>query len=238
MVAVNGCGVTGAQPFLVKGDNYTMPEEIKGSDEARTCNFGSTVIYAFNGLDIHADYQLEVVYLADHERCQRIVVDGNEIQAPVILEAGKEQSYRIDLPRKAYAYGQLVLVFENAGKGANTIVSGLKLYSSNPAAPEPFRGEEKRALANTLTYRVDTDVDAEKVLPVYSVVPTSVTGTFQPVLPLNENWLFCPRPGKEFYRQPVDTGWHSIVVPPMVDAGIPGRLGLFCRLPADVFCSG
>lgn len=213
LVAVNDCGVTGAQPFLVKGDNYTMPEEIKGSDEARTCNFGSTVIYAFNGLDIHADYQLEVVYLADHERCQRIVVDGNEIQAPVILETGKEQSYRIDLPRKAYAYGQLVLVFENAGKGANTIVSGLKLYSSNPAAPEPFRGEEKRALANTLTYRVDTDVDAEKVLPVYSVVPTSVTGTFQPVLPLNENWLFCPRPGKEFYRQPVDTGWHSIVVP-------------------------
>ena len=36
------------------------------------------MIYAFNQLDIHADYQLEVVYLADHERKQRIVVDGNE----------------------------------------------------------------------------------------------------------------------------------------------------------------
>ncbi len=213
LVAVNDCGVCGAQPFLVKGENYTMPEEIKGSDEARTCNFGSTVIYAFNGLDIHADYRLEVVYLADHERLQRIVVDGNEIQAPVILEAGKEQSYRIDLPRKAYAYGQLVLVFENAGKGANTIVSELKLYSSNPKEPEPFREEEKRVLANTLSYRVDTCVDAEKVLPVYSVIPAGIAGVNEPVLSLNGNWLFCPRPGEEFYKQPVDSGWYPIVVP-------------------------
>ena len=65
---------------------------MKGSKEAITCNFGGKVIYAFNQLDIHADYQLEVVYLADHERKQRIVVDGNEIQN-VTLEAGKEQRY-------------------------------------------------------------------------------------------------------------------------------------------------
>lgn len=213
LVAANDCGVVGSQPFLVKGDNYTMPQEVKGSDEARTCNFGNTVIYAFNSLDIHADYQLEVVYLADHERRQRIVADGNEVQAPVILEAGKEQRYRIDLPRKAYAYGQLVLILENAGRGDNAIVSALKLYSSNSKSPEPFLGEERRALANTLSYQVDTRVDAEKVLPVYSVIPASVSGTYQPVLPLNESWLFCPRPGEYFYSQPVDTGWHPIVVP-------------------------
>ena len=63
-VASNDCGVVGAQPFFIKGDNYTMPEDIKGSKEAVTCNFGSKVIYAFNHMDIHADYQLEVVYLA------------------------------------------------------------------------------------------------------------------------------------------------------------------------------
>ena len=52
---------------------------------ARTCNFGGSVIYAFDRLDIQADYQLEVVYLADSERRQRIVADGNEVQAPVVL---------------------------------------------------------------------------------------------------------------------------------------------------------
>lgn len=212
-VAVNDCGVPGAQPFLVKGENYTMPNHIKGSKEAVTCNFGGKVIYAFNHLDIHADYQLEVVYLADHERRQRIVVDGNEIQAPVTLEAGKEQRYLIDLPRKAYAYSQLVLVFEGAGKGANVVVSELNLYSSNPKAPVPFEGEEKRALVNVQTYKVDTDVDVEKALPVYAVVPQSVTGVYQPILSLNGDWMFNPRPEKDFYKQPLSDRWKTIVVP-------------------------
>ncbi|MDE6180630.1 MAG: glycoside hydrolase family 2, partial [Phocaeicola sp.] len=212
-VAVNDCGVPGAQPFLVKGENYTMPDYIKGSKEAVTCNFGSKVIYAFNHMDIHADYRLEVVFLADHERQQHIVVDGNEIQAPITLEAGKEQRYLIDLPRKAYAYSQLVLVFEGTGKGANAIVSELNLYSSNPKAPVPFEGEEKRALINVQTYKVDTDVDVEKVLPIYTVVPQSVTGVYQSALSLNGDWMFNPRPDKEFYKQPLSGQWKTIVVP-------------------------
>ena len=212
-VAVNDCGVPGAQPFLVKGENYTMPDHIKGSKEAVTCNFGSKVIYAFNHMDIHADYRLEVVFLADHERQQHIVVDGNEIQAPITLEAGKEQRYLIDLPRKAYAYSQLVLVFEGTGKGANAIVSELNLYSSNPKAPVPFEGEEKRALINVQTYKVDTDVDVEKVLPIYTVVPQSVTGVYQSALSLNGDWMFNPRPDKEFYKQPLSGQWKTIVVP-------------------------
>jgi hypothetical protein len=60
----------------------------------------------------------------------------------------------LDLPRKAYAYSQLVLVFEVAGKGANAIVSELNLYSSNSKAPVPFKGKEKEALGNVLTYQL------------------------------------------------------------------------------------
>ena len=134
---------------------------------ARTCNFGGFVIYAFDRLDIQADYQLEVVYLADSERRQRIVADGNEVQAPVVLEKGKEQRYRIDLPKKAFAYGQLVLVFEVL-KGPNAIVSELNLYSSNPKKPIPFEGDKKLALAQTQSYRVDTTVNVEEHLPVYT----------------------------------------------------------------------
>ena len=164
-VASNDCGVDGKQPFLVKGDNYTMPDETGGSMTARTCNFGGSVIYAFDRLDIQADYQLEVVYLADSERRQRIVADGNEVQAPVVLEKGKEQRYRIDLPKKAFAYGQLVLVFEVL-KGPNAIVSELNLYSSNPKKPIPFEGDKKLALAQTQSYRVDTTGKGEEQLPV------------------------------------------------------------------------
>lgn len=63
------------------------------------------------------------------------------MQAPVVLEKGKEQRYRIDLPKKAFAYGQLVLVFEVL-KGPNAIVSELNLYSSNPKKPIPFEGDK------------------------------------------------------------------------------------------------
>lgn len=211
-VAKNDCGDPTHQPFLIKGDNYTMLPPVTGSKAALTCNFGDKVIYAFNHLDIQADYQLEVVYLSDSERKQRIVVDGNDLQN-VTLSPNKEQRYKIDLPRKSFAYGQLVLVFENTGKGPNTIVSELNLYSSNPKAPVPFEGKEKRALQHTQTYKVDTTVCAEKVLPTYTVKPKSVKGTYLPVLSLNGDWQFNTHPDKDFYLKPADENWNTISVP-------------------------
>lgn len=239
-VASNDCGMDGKQPFLVKGDNYTMPDEIGGSATARTCNFGGTVIYAFDRMDIQADYQLEVVYLSDSERQQRIVADGNEVQAPVLLEKGKEQRYRIDLPKKAFAYGQLVLVFEVL-KGPNALVSELNLYSSNPKKPIPFEGDQKQALIHTQSYRVDTTVNAEEHLPVYTAIPYSVPGVYDPVLSLNGTWQFNPSPKAGFQNREAEAGeWHPVVVPGQwsmqgfkVDsAGFGGYLTTF-TLPAD-----
>ena len=142
-VATNDCGVDNAQPFLIKGENGILPESFPGSKEAKTINVGNTLIYAFDQMDIQADYQMEVVYLADKRGEQRVVADGNEVQAPVVLEKGVERRYVIDLPKKAYAYGQLVLVFE-ALNGDNAVVSELNLYSSNPAPLKPFEGIGKR----------------------------------------------------------------------------------------------
>lgn len=239
-VATNDCGVDSKQPFLVKGDNYGMPDGVGGSASARTCNFGGTVIYAFDQMDIQADYQLEIVYLADSERQQRIVADGNEVQAPITLEVGKEQRYKIDLPKKAFAYGQLVLIFEVL-KGPNAVVSELNLYSSNPKNPIPFEGEQKLALVNTQSYKIDTEVHVEEHLPVYATVPYSVPGVYNPVLSLNGTWLFNPAPKADFYTSKVaDGAWNPIVVPGQwsmqgfkVDsAGFGGYQTTF-TLPAD-----
>ena len=146
-VANNNCGEPNEQPFLIKGNNYEMPETLPGSTSEKSCNFGGTVIYAFDELDIQADYMMEVTYLADELREQRVVADGNEVQAPFLLEKGKVQRYQIPLPKKAYAYGQLVLIFEVV-KGANAVISELAIYSSNPTSLKPFEGERKRELAN------------------------------------------------------------------------------------------
>lgn len=213
-VATNDCGVENAQPFLIKGENHTLPAFFEGSKEALTCNYGGTVIYAFDQLDIQADYQLEVVFLADHKRVQRIVADGNEIQAPVTLEKGKEQRYRIDLPRKAYAYGQLVLVFESLEGGSNTIVSALNLYSNHPKKPEPFTGQRKMELSHTQTYKVDTTVCAENKLPVYAPKPSYVDGIYTPVISLDGPWLFNEKPDRQFYlNPPVGYDWKPVTVP-------------------------
>lgn len=239
-VATNDCGVTNTQAFLIKGDDYTLPDSFTGSKEAKTCNFGGTVIYAFDQMDIQADYRMEVVYLADNRREQRIVADGNEVQGPVVLEKGKEQRYMIDLPKKAYAYGQLVLVFE-ALKGDNAIVSELNLYSSNPAQLKPFGEERKKELVHTQAYTVDTTVCAEKVLPLYTIKPHQVAGVYNPVLSLNGTWLFNEKPAARFYEQKQNgRDWKPIVVPGQwsmqgfkVDsAGFGGYQTTF-TLPAD-----
>lgn len=89
LVGKNNAGVEGKQAFLVRGENYKLPKEFAGSEEALTGNFGSSIIYAFDELDINADYQLEVMYMADGDRTQHISADGNAIHGPIKLEKKK-----------------------------------------------------------------------------------------------------------------------------------------------------
>mgnify|MGYP000326403023 FL=1 len=239
-VAINDCGVDNAQPFLIKGENGILPESFPGSKEAKTINVGNTLIYAFDQMDIQADYQMEVVYLADKRSEQRVVADGNEVQAPVVLEKGVERRYVIDLPKKAYAYGQLVLVFE-ALNGDNAVVSELNLYSSNPAPLKPFEGDRKKDLVHIQAYTVDTTVCAEKVLPIYAIKPHLVAGVYNPVLSLNGIWSFNEKPATYFYeRKQMGQEWKPIVVPGQwsmqgfqVDSAAFGGYQTTFTLPAD-----
>ncbi|CAK7082042.1 MAG: Beta-galactosidase [Parabacteroides distasonis] len=239
-VATNDCGVDNAQPFLIKGENDTLQESFPGSKEAKTINVGNTLIYAFDQMDIQAGYQMEVVYLADKRGEQRVVADGNEVQAPVVLEKGVEQRYVIDLPKKAYAYGQLVLVFE-ALNGDNAVVSELNLYSSNPAPLKPFEGDRKKDLVHIQAYTVDTTVCAEKVLPIYAIKPHLVAGVYNPVLSLNGIWSFNEKPATYFYeRKQMGQEWKPIVVPGQwsmqgfqVDSAAFGGYQTTFTLPAD-----
>lgn len=239
-VATNDCGVDNAQPFLIKGENGILPESFPGSKEAKTINVGNTLIYAFDQMDIQADYQMEVVYLADKRGEQRVVADGNEVQAPVVLEKGVERRYVIDLPKKAYAYGQLVLVFE-ALNGDNAVVSELNLYSSNPAPLKPFEGDRKKDLVHIQAYTVDTTVCAEKVLPIYAIKPHQVAGVYNPVLSLNGIWSFNEKPATYFYeRKQMGQEWKPIVVPGQwsmqgfqVDSAAFGGYQTTFTLPAD-----
>jgi beta-galactosidase len=213
IVAKNDCGVEAYQPNLVKGENYMLPSEFKGSKEILTLNFGGTIIYAFDKLDIQANYRMEVAFMADEAREIQIVADGNTIFGPVKLEAGKEQRYTIDLPKKAFAYRQLVLIFEVLS-GSNAIVSELNIYSSNPTKLVAFEGERKQALRNTQSYKVDTTVNVENVIPGYASIPYSVPGVYQPKQSLNGVWEFNEKPEENFWQQATQNNkWKNIQVP-------------------------
>lgn len=230
-VAYDDCGLAGQQPHLVTGEDYEMPTNLGGSKPARTCNFGGKVIYAYNQLDINANYRMEVTFLADHDRIIRITADGNPVCEDVVLPKGKEVKKTIDLPRHSFAYKQLVLVFE-ALKGDNALVSEIIISSTNPAPLIAFQGEEKEALKSTQSYKVNTNVDVESVLPQYTPIPASVKGVYHSTLSLNGLW--------DFSEQAEGGKWSPIQVPGQwnmqgfkVDSAAFARYKRELAIPAD-----
>lgn len=190
IVAYNDCGNQSNQAFLAEGESYifnaqgrTVPSEVL------SCSFGSRVIYAFDNMDIHADYKMEVSFYSDQERTLQIQADGNPVCSPIELKTNEPKKVQIELPRKAYAYGQLVLIFE-ALKGPNAVVSEIKILSTNTKKLIPFEREKREALKSIKTFAIDTNVDVESKLPVYTPIPSMVKAVYQPKMELSSNWMF------------------------------------------------
>lgn len=202
-VAYDDCGENGKQPHLILGENYTMPS-LEGTTEQLTCNFGGKVIYAFDKMDIHADYVMEVTFLADSERVIQITSDGSPVCDDIHLPAGKVVKKSVALPRHSFAYGQFVMVV-SAAKGPNAIISEIRMLSSNTNRLEAVSSESKQALKSVQSYKVNTNVDAEKVLPVYTPIPYSVKNIYNNKLSLNGVWQFSEKESGE--------DWHNIQVP-------------------------
>lgn len=205
IVAYNDCGNNSNQSFLVEGESYSF-ENQDGTipTEILSCNYGPKVVYAFNDMDIHADYKMEVSFYSDQERIIQIQADGTPVDVPIELKANQSKKVNIQLPRKAYAYGELVLILE-ALKGANVVVSEIKLSSSNPKKLTPFDKDRKEALKSIKTYTVDTNLEVESKLPIYTPIPAIVKEVYEPKMELNNNWMFSSDDHSE--------NWKPIQVP-------------------------
>lgn len=203
-VAYDDCGTPGKQPHLVLGENYTMPSQLGGSLAERTCTFGNKVVYAFDKMDIQAKYRMEITFLADAERVVRLIADGNPLCEDLVLPKGKVLKKEIDLPRHSFAYGQFVLVM-TVSKGANALVSEIRMLSTQARPLPAVSAEEREALKSVRTYKVNTNVDVEKVLPQYIPIPVSVNNVYNNRLSLNGVWRFSP--------QESGSGWSAIQVP-------------------------
>lgn len=211
-VAYNDCGNNANQPFLVLGQNYTFPDEKLGTEVERSCNFGNKVIYAFDNVDINATYSLRAVFVSDGEREINITADGNTIGEPIKLSKGTKREINLQLPAKAYAYKQLVLVFE-LKKGSNVVVSELEIYSSNNTPLKPFNEARKKELIKSSSFVINEKIDVEKELPQYTPRPEKVDKIYNPILSLNGEWKFNEKPEKNFHSTPVTDKWKTINVP-------------------------
>ncbi|NWK54954.1 glycoside hydrolase family 2 [Verrucomicrobiaceae bacterium N1E253] len=207
LVAQDNCGVRGKEPHLVEGQAHAFgnPAGQKIDKSDRTCTFGDKVVYVYDGMDIQADYAIKLSFFSapgDHKRVLKVLSDTREL-ATITLTPGRLIHKEIDLPKFAYAYGKMRLIFEKV-EGSNALVSTIKVFSSNPKKLKA----EKGAKANQV-------VDYSKFLvpqPIYAPFPKTTAGTDQPVMSLNGKWQFHPEPHKEFPSKQ-GSGWKPIQVP-------------------------
>lgn len=230
-VAFDDSGNRAKQPHLVLGENYMMPERYKASEADRSCNFGGKVIYAYDGMDIQANYRMEISFLADHDRRIALIADGNAICEPIDVPEGEVVTKTINLPRHSYAYGKLVLVIARE-KGDNAVVSKIRILSDNPAKLKAVSPEAREALKSTKSYIVNKNVDVEKVLPDYTPVAKSITGVYRNSISLDGVWQFSEKESGD--------AWHPIQVPGewalqglKVNSAANARYRRIFELPAD-----
>jgi len=213
-VAYNDCGNTLKQPFLISGDNYIFPDTKMGNEVERSCNYGAKVIYAFDKVNKNSKYHLRVVFLSDNDREIALSADGNLLTESIVLKKGIRKEIKFEIPQKAYAYGQLVLLFEVL-KGANAVVSELEIYASDKQNLEVLsEARKKELIKDSSSIVVDEKINIEDVLPQYVSRPTKVNGVYNPVLSLNGAWRFNEKPLDDFYKRSLGTNsWKSINVP-------------------------
>jgi len=211
LVAQDNCGTRGKEVHLTQGKSYILPasQDKKVTKAIRSCTFDDEkVIYTYDGMDIQAAYSLKLTFfsdLGDLPRKIKILSDTREL-AVIALPPGKLIQKEIDLPKFAYAYGKLQLIFERI-EGANAVISGIQVYSSNPKKLKAVKTAKGVAKKQTFDY--------DKVpvpRPTYAPFPKSTAGVAQPVMTLNGKWQFNPTPAQDFPNSK-GQGWKPIQVP-------------------------
>ena len=203
LVAEANCGVTSKDAFVTQGNSYSFPTSAGIDKNALSCTYDDKVIYLFEGMDIQADYSVELMFFSgDSLRKVKVSADINEL-ATVVIPAGQVITKQVKLPRMAFAYGKLHLIFDKL-EGANAVVSHIRIYSSNPKKLTAGKGPVTDA---------NFDYDAVPVpQPVYTPYPATVSGVKNERMTLNGKWDFNPAPSKNFPKNTSGT-WKPIDVP-------------------------
>ncbi len=141
LVAEDNCG-TESQTHVVVGTSWLYPESmVEAPVEHRAIVFDNhACVCWYLNPNPKASYKVDVVYVDNGGRIQRLEANGHEVHDAIELPVKRPRRFVFDVPQAAYANGQkLELKFVRVA-GANAIVSYVRIWSTDPAplgAPTP-----------------------------------------------------------------------------------------------------
>ncbi len=191
LVAEDNCG-TQSQTHVVAGTSWLYPQSmVDASLEHRSIVFDNRAcVFWYLKPNPEASYKIDVVYVDNGGRVQRLEANGQEVHGPLELPVRRPRRFLFDVPKAAYADGEKLQLKFIRQTGANAIVSYVRIWSTDPAklaAPSP---QERAA------YRPPPPPPPSQKLPK----PLWTTDD-----PIQQDWI--QQDG--LFRQPAGDGWED-----------------------------
>jgi len=216
LVAEDNCG-TASQTHVVTGTSWLYPVDmVDAPPEHRAIVFDNhACVFCYPKPNPRALYKVDVVYVDNGGRVQRLEANGQEVHGRMELPVRRPRRFLFDVPKAAYAGGEKLELKFIRQAGANAIVSYVRIWSTDPAklaAPSP----QQRA-----AFRPPGPPAPRQPEPLWA------TGT-----PIEQDW------GRQdgLVRRPSGEGWEdpAHVVRNRVIPAIKRHLGRCSAIAADM----
>lgn len=192
LVAEDNCGTEG-QTHVVVGTTWLYPPSmVDAPDEHRAIVFDNhACIFRYLNPKPEASYKVDVVYVDNGGRFQRLEAGGHAVHERMELPLRVPKRFLFDVPKAAYADGEKLELAFIKEEGANAIVAYVRIWSTDPeplGAPPP----EQRA-----AYRSPRPPPPRQPKPLWKLVD-----------PIEQDWALQD----ELVLRPVDEGWEEPAV--------------------------
>ena len=164
LVASDDCGSVGRKHVLI-GSNWTYPTSmVEAIAEYRTIIFDNKAcVLRYLKPDPKASYKVDVVYLDNGGRTQRLEANGRLVHSDLKLPVKRPGRFLYDIPKAAYASGKTLDLKFIRVAGANALVCYVRIWSTDktPLAgpdanqrathkPAPPKAQQKRPRGSIL----------------------------------------------------------------------------------------
>jgi len=141
LVAEDNCG-TESQTHVVVGTSWLYPVDmVDASAEHRAIVFDNNAcVFWYSKPNPEASYKIDVVYVDNGGRIQRLEANGHEVHGRMELPVRRPRRFLFDVPKAASAGGEKLQLKFIREAGANAIVSYVRIWSTDPtrlAGPSP-----------------------------------------------------------------------------------------------------